>query len=107
MLDDLIDFLGDLLDFDGEGCDLDIDGADTGANDVSDAIPLESNSNNLDNIENTSEHNIAFQSKLPPNHSTDGYIFQGGENYKGFDVYKKFGHKYYWDCYKNIFVEIK
>lgn len=60
-----------------------------------------------ENIEPTNGQNIAFMSKQPPNHSTDGYIFQGSEKYKGFDVYRKHGHKYYWDCYKNIFVEIK
>lgn len=50
---------------------------------------------------------ISFKGKLPPNHSSDGYIFQGGTKYNGFDVYKKAGHTFYWDTVKQLFVKIK
>ena len=53
-------------------------------------------------------HNeISFQSKIPPNNNSDGYIFQGGEKYNGFQVYKKGGHTYYWDYLKDEWVKIK
>lgn len=53
-------------------------------------------------------HNeISFKSKTPPNHSSDGYIFQGGEKYNGFQVYKKDGHTYYWNHLKDEWVKIK
>lgn len=42
----------------------------------------------------------------PPNSGSDGYIHTG-DKYNGFDVYRKNCHRYYWDSYKDIWVEIK
>lgn len=42
----------------------------------------------------------------PPNSGSDGYIHTG-DKYNGFDVYRKNCHRYYWDNYKDVWVEIK
>jgi hypothetical protein len=42
----------------------------------------------------------------PPNSGSDGYIHTG-EKYNGFDVYRKNCHRYYWDNYKDVWIEIK
>ena len=52
-------------------------------------------------------YQLAFKSTLPPNHLADGYIFQGGQTFNGFQIYTKGGHTFYWDSIKNIFVKIK
>ncbi len=63
-------------------------------------------SDNSDSLQDTDYSNVSFGSNKPPHASSDGYIFQGGEKYNGFEVYKKQGHKYYWDSINDVFVKI-
>lgn len=56
---------------------------------------------------NSGGSNVSFKGQTPPNHSTDGYIFQGGVKYNGYQVYKKGGHTYYWDHKNDVWVKIK
>lgn len=61
----------------------------------------------IDKVFEINHNEVSFKSKTPPNHSSDGYIFQGGEKYNGFQVYKKDGHTYYWNHLKDEWVKIK
>ena len=65
------------------------------------------NNISVDNNSDSGLSSLAFRGHTPPNHSTDGFIFQGGEKYNGFQVYTKQGHTYYWDHIKDIWVKIK
>ena len=61
----------------------------------------------ISDIVEINHNEISFKSKTPPNHNSDGYIYQAGEKFNGFQVYKKGGHTYYWNHLKDQWIEIE
>lgn len=90
----------------GANMDIDIPDFDFGGSMPDIDFDADIDFDNSDFSQDADYSNVSFGSNKPPHASSDGYIFQGGDKYNGFDVYKKQGHKYYWDSIKDIFVKI-